>query len=98
MELPHAGKPERIELDVIGNRMAVPMVHNNAAPSSLRYLSAQQGCCCYTRGAVSHLGRSLIFTGYGGAGKTTTTGCCWLVEAQIGLHMGMITYFSVLVR
>ena len=65
--------PERIELDVIGNRLAIPMVHHMLLHPSLRYLSAQQGVLLLHAGAVSHLGKSLIFTGYGGAGKTTTT-------------------------
>jgi hypothetical protein len=65
--------PERIELDVVGNRLAIPMVHHMLLHPSLRYLSAQQGVLLLHAGAVSHLGKSLIFTGYGGAGKTTTT-------------------------
>lgn len=64
---------ERIELDVVGNRMAVPMVHHMLLHPSVRYLSARQGVLLLHAGGVSCLGRSLIFTGYGGAGKTTTT-------------------------
>jgi len=65
--------PERVELDVIGNRLAIPMVHHMLLHPSLRYLSARRGVLLLHAGAVSHLGKSLIFTGYGGAGKTTTT-------------------------
>ena len=65
--------PERIELDVVGNRLAIPMIHHMLLHPSLRYLSAQQGVLLLHAGAVSHRGKSLIFTGYGGAGKTTTT-------------------------
>ena len=61
--------PERIELDVIGNRLSVPMVHHMLLHPSLRYLSARQGVLLLHAGAVAHLGRSLIFTGYGGADK-----------------------------
>jgi hypothetical protein len=64
---------EHIELDVIGNRLAVPMVYHMLLHPSLRYLSARQGVLLLHAGAVSYFGRSLIFTGYGGAGKTTTT-------------------------
>ncbi len=64
---------ERVVIDVIGNRLAVPMVHHMLLHSSLRYLSARRGVLLLHAGAVSYLGRSLIFTGYGGAGKTTTT-------------------------
>lgn len=64
---------ERIELDVIGNQLAVPMVHHMLLHPSLRYLSARRGVLLLHAGAVTHRGRSLIFTGYGGAGKTTIT-------------------------
>jgi hypothetical protein len=64
---------DRIELDVIGNRLAAPMVHHMLLHPSLRYLSARQGVILLHAGAVANHGQSLIFTGYGGAGKTTTT-------------------------
>jgi len=64
---------ERIELDVIGNQLAVPMVHHMLLHPSLRYLSARRGVLLLHAGAVTHRGRSLIFTGQGGAGKTTIT-------------------------
>jgi len=64
---------ERIEFDVIGNRLAVPMIHHMLLHPSLRYLSARRGVLLLHSGAVSYQGRSLIFTGYGGMGKTTTT-------------------------
>ncbi|HSF83897.1 MAG TPA: hypothetical protein VLA49_21890 [Anaerolineales bacterium] len=64
---------ELIEFDVIGNRLAVPMIHHMLLHPSLRYLSAQQGVLLLHSGSVSYKGRSLIFTGYGGVGKTTTT-------------------------
>jgi hypothetical protein len=63
----------RIKLDVIGNRLAAPMVHHMLLHPSLRYLSAQRGVLLLHAGAVANAGRSLIFTGYGGAGKTTIT-------------------------
>jgi len=64
---------ERIEFDVIGNRLAVPMIHHMLLHPSLRYLSARGGVLMLHSGSVSYQGRSLIFTGYGGMGKTTTT-------------------------
>jgi len=63
----------RIELDVIGNRLAVPMVHHMLLHPSLRYLSSQSGVLLLHAGAVANGGKSLIFTGSGGTGKTTTT-------------------------
>lgn len=65
--------PLGVELDVVGNRLAIPMVHHMLLHPSLRYLCAQQGVVLLHAGAVSYFGKSLIFTGYGGAGKTTTT-------------------------
>jgi len=63
----------RIEIEAIGNHMAVPMVHHMMVHPSLRYLSAMQGVLMLHAGAVTSGGRSLILTGHGGAGKTTTT-------------------------
>jgi len=63
----------RIELNVTGNRLAAAMVHHMLLHPSLRYLSAQRGNLLLHAGAVANAGKSLIFTGYGGTGKTTTT-------------------------
>ncbi|RMF43374.1 MAG: hypothetical protein D6755_10390, partial [Anaerolineae bacterium] len=62
-----------VTIDVHGNRMAIPMVHHMLVHPSLRYLAARQGVLMLHAGAVTHDGRSLILTGHGGAGKTTTT-------------------------
>ncbi len=62
-----------IEINVIANRLAIPMVHHMLLHPSLRYLAAQSGLLMLHAGAVASQGRSLILTGQGGAGKTTTT-------------------------
>jgi hypothetical protein len=64
---------ERIQLEVMGNRLAAPMIHHMLLHPSLRYLCAGQGTLLLHAGAVSCGGKSLIFTGRGGAGKTTTS-------------------------
>lgn len=67
-------EPGRVDLQVYGNRTAVPMVHHMLVHPSLRWLaSAQAGTLLLHAGAVAKNGRSVIFTGRGGAGKTTTT-------------------------
>ncbi len=65
--------PREITIEVVGNRTAIPMVHHMLVHPSLRYLAAAQGVLMLHAGAVAHEGHSLILTGRGGAGKTTTT-------------------------
>ncbi len=65
--------PAQIDLQVNGNAYAVPMAHHMLVHPSLRFLSATHGTLLLHAGAVVCQGRSLIFTGKGGAGKTTTT-------------------------
>jgi len=62
-----------IKIDAIGNRLAVPMIHHMLILPSLRYLSARQGVLLLHAGSVTLEGSSLILTGKGGAGKTTST-------------------------
>ena len=62
-----------IEIDVIGNRWAIPMVHHMLVHPSLRYLSSKRDVLLLHSGSVAFGGKSLIFTGKGGTGKTTTT-------------------------
>ena len=62
-----------IGIDVLGNQIAAPMVHHMLLHHSLRYLAAFQGILMLHAGAVVKNGRSIIITGRGGAGKTTTT-------------------------
>jgi hypothetical protein len=62
-----------IEIDVIGNCWAIPMVHHMLVHPSLRYLSSKHDVILLHSGSVAFSGKSLIFTGKGGTGKTTTT-------------------------
>lgn len=62
-----------IKIHSYGNSMAVPMVHHMLVHPSMRWLAANQKTLLLHAGAVAKNGRSLIFTGKGGAGKTTTT-------------------------
>ncbi len=73
--------PDKVWIDVIGNRMAIPMVHHMLLHQSIRFLAAFQDVAMLHAGAIARDGYSLIFTGKGGVGKTTTTS---LVLAQGG--------------
>lgn len=64
---------EVIQIDVKGNRWAIPMVHHMLVHPSLRFLANKYGVLMLHAGAVVNSGYSLVFTGHGGAGKTTTT-------------------------
>jgi hypothetical protein len=64
---------DQIHIDAYGNYFAIPMVHHMLLHPALRYFACQKGVLMLHAGAVAHLGSSLIFTGHGGAGKTTTT-------------------------
>ena len=65
--------PDQVDIDVIGNKLSVPMVHHMLVHPSLRYLSSNQGVLLLHAGAVTRQDHSLIFTGRGGSGKTTFT-------------------------
>lgn len=64
---------EEVVIEVYGNRAAIPMIHHMLVHPSLRYLAAFQSVIMLHAGAVSFEGKSLLFTGRGGMGKTTTT-------------------------
>jgi len=64
---------DQINIDAYGNHWAIPMVHHMLLHPALRYLASRQGVLMLHAGAVAHRGYSLIFSGHGGAGKTTTT-------------------------
>lgn len=63
----------QITLFANGNRFAVPMIHHMMVHSSLRYLVSYQNTLLLHSGGVALNGQSILFTGRGGAGKTTTT-------------------------
>jgi hypothetical protein len=65
--------PGKIDIHIYGNRAAVSMVHHMLVHPSLRWLAAGNGTLLLHAGAVVKNGKSLILTGKGGVGKTTTT-------------------------
>ncbi len=86
-------EPDCIQIDAIGNKPSVALIHHMLVHPGLRYLSAQQGVLMLHAGSVAKAGKSLIFTGKGGAGKTTTTslvldsGSDWQVLADDYIFM-----------
>lgn len=62
-----------IQISALGNALALPMVHHMLVQPSMRFLCSMQGVLMLHGSAVVHGGRSVIFTGSGGAGKTTSS-------------------------
>jgi hypothetical protein len=75
-----------IEINVIGNNLEISMSQHMLVHPSLRYLSAQTGTLMLHSGAVSKNGKSLIFTGKGGMGKTTTTSLLLSTDVSWKIH------------
>lgn len=65
--------PQRVTLQASGNRWGLPMIHHMLVHPSLRWLAANQGTLLLHAGGVVKNGSSILLTGEGGAGKTTTT-------------------------
>ena len=86
--------PGAVDLRVFGNQAAVAMVHHMLVHPSLRWLAANHNTLLLHAGAVAKNGKSLIFTGKGGAGKTTTTslvlasGQGWQIHADDYVFLG----------
>jgi hypothetical protein len=79
----------RIQIDAIGNQVAVPMVHHMLVHPSMRYLCVQDGALMLHGSSVVWDDKSLVFTGTGGAGKTTVSslilkhgGHDWMLHAD----------------
>ncbi len=66
-------EPERIFIEATGNRMAVSMVHHMLVHGCLRYLCSAHDAMMLHAAALSQGGRSLLFAGSGGVGKTTVS-------------------------
>jgi hypothetical protein len=64
---------DKVILHVAGNDFAIPMIHHMMVHSGLRYLVSYQQSLLLHSGAVAINGQSVLFTGRGGAGKTTST-------------------------
>jgi hypothetical protein len=63
----------QIQIDAIGNQIAVPMVHHMLVHPSMRYLCVQDGALMLHGSSVVWEDKSLVFTGTGGVGKTTVS-------------------------
>jgi len=61
------------QISASGNSWALPMIHHMLIHPALRWLAAGQGTLLLHAGGVVKNGKSILLTGEGGAGKTTTT-------------------------
>jgi len=78
-----------------GNRWAIPMIHHMLIHPSLRMLAAKQGVLLLHAGAVTYRTHSLVLTGTGGVGKTTTTSVLLAQnDPQWGLHADDYVFLS----
>ncbi len=81
-------REDRLEIMASGNRFALPMVHHMLVHPGLRLHASRRGVLLLHAAAVVHAGRSLLLTGPGGTGKTTTSslllaaGPDWLPHAD----------------
>ena len=78
--------PEKIMLNAYSNRIGLFMIHHMMVHPSIRYLSAYQNTLMLHAGAVTKNGKSLLITGKGGAGKTTTTSLLLADSQDISPH------------
>ena len=62
-----------LQIAAHGTRLAVPLVFHMLVSPAIRLLAARCGKLMLHSGTVSEQGRSIMLTGAGGAGKTTTT-------------------------
>ncbi len=85
---------DEVLIEAVGNRWAIPMVHHMLVHPSLRYLAAYRGVLMLHAGAVAFNGRSLLFTGHGGIGKTTTVSAL-LADDGAGLALHADDYVFV---
>ena len=60
-------------IDGVGNRAAVPMVHHMLLHPALRWLASQRKALMLHAAGVARNENSLLISGSGGAGKTTTS-------------------------
>jgi len=78
--------PEKILLNAYSNFFGLFMIHHMMAHPSIRYLAAYKNTLMLHAGAVTKNGRSLLITGKGGTGKTTTTSMLLADNKDISPH------------
>lgn len=76
----------KIKISALSNYFGLFMIHHMLAHPSIRYLSAYQNKLLLHAGAVTRDGKSIIITGEGGAGKTTTTSLL-LADEDLGCSL-----------
>lgn len=79
-------EPKRVILDCAGNRTSIAMAWHMLVEPSMRYLAAGQGCLMLHGAGVVLGERSLVLTGLGGAGKTSTSSVLLRHDPDWTLH------------
>ncbi len=62
-----------VSIEAAGNRWALPMVHHMLVHPSLRLVASRGGRLLLHGAALVHQGQTVVLTGPGGSGKTTTS-------------------------
>lgn len=68
-----AFRADDIDIEARGNYFSIPMIHHMLVHPALRFLASTKGVLMLHAGGVSRAGKSVLFSGKGGTGKTTTT-------------------------
>lgn len=84
----------RVELDCVGNRTAIPMAWHMLVEPCLRYLASMRGNLMLHGAAVVWAGKSLVLTGKGGAGKTSTSSLILRHGPEWKLHSDDYVFLS----
>jgi hypothetical protein len=83
-----------IEIDVIGNKMSISMVHHMLVHSAIRVLVSFGDTLLLHAGSTVKDDHSFIFTGHGGAGKTTITSLLLANGVEWSLHADDYVFLS----
>jgi len=83
-----------IKINVAGNNIGIPIAHHMLLHTSLRYLTAQKGFVLLHSGAVAKNGKSLLFSGKGGSGKTTMTSLILSSDQGWNIHADDYVFLS----
>ncbi len=88
--------PDRIVIEAIGNRAAIPMIQHLLILPSLRYLASHRGVILLHSSAAAHNNHSLIFSGRSEVGKSAICSLImsfgdanWSMHANEYVFLGM---------
>lgn len=85
---------KKVTINVAGNNIGVPIAHHMLLHTSLRWLTARQNSVLLHSGAVAKNGKSILFSGRGGAGKTTMTSLILSKDQGWNIHADDYVFLS----